>query len=56
VQAYNVTKHACVNTVSVYRALTPVHTIRVHGPWTRPVNTGVILDTREHGRVNGPCW
>ena len=23
--------------------------IRVHGPWIRPVNMGVILDTRVHG-------
>jgi len=27
----------------------PVFTGRVHGPWTRPVNTVVILDTREYG-------
>jgi len=26
-----------------------VHTTRVHGPSTRPVNTGVVLDTRDHG-------
>jgi len=26
-----------------------VHTTRIHGPWTRAVNTGVILDIRVHG-------
>jgi len=26
-----------------------VHTARVHGPCSRAVNTGVILDTGEHG-------
>jgi len=26
-----------------------VRTTHVHGPWTQPVNAGVILDTREQG-------
>jgi len=26
-----------------------VRTTHVHGPWTQPVNAGVILETREHG-------
>ena len=29
---------------------TPVFTGLVHGPWVRRVNTGVILDTCEHGQ------
>jgi len=33
-----------------------VHTTRVRGPLTRPVNTGIILETREHvpSRTAGP--
>jgi len=33
----------------IFDDLCSVRTTRVHDPWTRPVNTGVILDTREHG-------
>jgi len=43
--------------------LSSVHTTRIHRPCSRPVNTGVIFDTRVQNtgvildtRVHGPCW
>jgi len=38
-----VLRHNC------YSTLCSVHTTRVHGQWTRPVNPGVKNDTRVHG-------
>jgi len=32
--------------------LRSVHTLRVHGPWTRPVKTGI----QNYTRVHGPSW
>jgi len=34
----------------------PAHTTRVHEPCSRPVNTGVILDTHDNGCVGNPRY